>query len=418
MHTLQTEIICIGTEIVSGSLLNTNASYISNELLKLGIETQKFTTVPDEPNLLSRAIKSAIKTADLTFLTGGLGPTFDDITLNTLAKTLNRKLTLKKDILRNIQTHFNKQGIVMPKDNIRQAYIPQGSTAIKNEIGTAPGLIMKYNKRTIIALPGPPGEVAPMMEESIIPFIKQRFKTTKIIKTRILKITGLAESQVNELVKDILGGSPGLSLGIYAHPGQIDIKITATAPTLKEAEKLISSCEERIRQRLGDYIFTTDKQTLEEVVAQLLFKNKKTLSVAESCTGGLLTNRLTNISGSSKYLIASVIAYSNKAKTEVLKLPKDIIQKYGAVSKETALFMAKNIKRKTKSDLGISITGIAGPTGGTKEKPVGLVYISLITEKQQMTKEFHFTGSRETIKLKSTQAALDIIRKSLLKTNE
>jgi len=280
-------------------------------------------------------------------------------------------------------------------------------------VGTAPGLIIALDKKVLIALPGPPAEMNPMMERDVAPYLAKRFPGKRIILSRLLKTTGLAESQVNQKVKDILKAKFPLSVGIYANTQGVDLNITARAKNRRQAEKLISHVERKIRSRLKEYVYGQDTQSLEETVAVLLKKKKKTIAVAESCTGGLISKRLTNISGSSKYLAFGLVAYSNQAKQSLLKIPAKTLKESGAVSKETAKAMAQNVKELSQADLGLGVTGIAGPTGATKEKPVGLVYIALATPRKLLCREFHFHGARDAVRQRASQAALDMLRRHL-----
>ncbi|UCH11835.1 MAG: competence/damage-inducible protein A [Candidatus Omnitrophota bacterium] len=412
---MKAEIINIGTEILLGHIVNTNSAYLSRKLAEVGIDIYYHTTVGDNLLRLYAAIQRALGRSDIVITTGGLGPTVDDITLKTIARVLDKKLIYKDQIWQRIEDHFKKRHIKTPKNNLRQAYIPQGSRWLKNGVGTAPGIIAKKNKKILIALPGPPLELIPMVERDMVTDLKKfTHKKSKVIKSKVLKTTGLAESQVHPKIKKFLHMSGNTTAGIYAHPAQIDIKITTKAKNEKETKKNISAVEKQIRKRLGDLIFGCDDETLEAVVAGLLIKNNKTIAIAESCTGGLLSNRLTDIPGSSNYLMHSIIAYSNKSKTQLLGVPEEIIKKYGAVSRQTAKLMAKNVKELANVDIGLSITGIAGPSGETKQKPVGLVYIAVVTKNKIICKEFHFSGERKLIKFRSSQAALDMLRRHLL----
>ena len=315
----------------------------------------------------------------------------------------------------------------MPKTNIRQAYIPKGAIIINNKMGTAPGLIIELGWKVLIALPGVPLELTPMMEDTVIPYLKEKFYSGGtsdwaggLIKSRTLKITGLGESKVNEEVPDLLKMSGNVTMGIYAHAAQVDLKITAKASTENEAARLIKPVEEEIRKRLGKYIFGADSDTLESAVASLLTYNNLTISVAESCTGGLLAKRLTDIPGSSVYFKMGIIAYSNEAKIDRLKAPQEMLRRYGAVSSQVAIKMADAVRKVARTDIGVSITGIAGPTGATKSKPVGIVYIALSKKTTGINlpvvcNRFNFLGSRDTIRFKATQSALDMIRNYISK---
>jgi nicotinamide-nucleotide amidase len=410
---MKAEIIGIGTEILLGHTLNTNAAFLSRKLAKAGIDVYYHATVGDNKNRLYETIQAALARSDIVITTGGLGPTIDDITLDVIAKTLESPLTLKKIILRQIKRHFQKRGIKMPANNIRQAYVPKGAIWLANHIGTAPGLIAKTNKKFIIALPGPPREMQPIFENRVLPFLKSYVSKKAVIISRTLKTTGLAESQVHDKIAGFLRLSGKTTVGIYAHPAQVDLKITTKAASLIQANRNIAEIEKKIRLKLGKLIFGIDAQTLEGAVVKLL--KAKTISIAESCTGGLISSRLTDVSGISKNLFASVIAYSNKSKVEILGVSPETLRHQGAVSKEVAADMAVNARLLLKSDIGISTTGIAGPSGATGKKPVGLVYIGLSDKDKAIVKKFNFTGTRDIIKFRASQAALDMLRHYLLK---
>ena len=310
--------------------------------------------------------------------------------------------------------HFKTRKLKMPANNLRQAFIPKGARPILNNAGTAPGLLIPVRKKIVIALPGVPNELYPMFKKTVVPYLRKSYRPRKIIKSRVIKITGLPESRVNEKVRDLLKIKGDVQMGIYPHPGEVSIKITAIKKGRKSIDPLINKIEKKIRLRLGNYIFGCDNEKLEEVVGKTLLKMKKTLSIAESCTGGLLANRITDIPGSSGYFQTGVVAYSNPSKNKILNIPLEIIKKYGAVSKLVTSLMAKNIRLLAKTDIGIGISGIAGPLGATKKKGVGLVYIALSTKKKTICKEFRFLGQRSIVKYKATQAALDMIRLNLL----
>lgn len=410
---INTHIICIGNEIMLGHIANTNAQYISNKLSKIGIKTAKHLNIPDIPDIIISSIKKSLEESQIVILSGGLGPTVDDLTLECIGKALDRKLIFNNIVASHIKGHFKKRNLEMPSNNLRQALVPQGASYILNDVGTAPGLIIPTHKRVLIALPGVPFELYLMFEKAVIPYLKKRFKPDKIIKSRVIKITGLAESKVNEKIEDILKLGGNVQMGIYPHPEEITVKITAFEKNNKKADATIKKIEKKIRFRLRNYIFGYDDERLEEIVGKLLLKKKKTLAIAESCTGGLLANRITDVPGSSKYFLMSVTAYSNESKNKVLNVPLETIKKYGAVSSQVASLMAKNIRLLAKANIGIGITGIAGPAGGTKEKPVGLVYIALSHGKKTICREFRFLGQRNIIKYKITQNALNLIRLNL-----
>jgi len=406
-------IICIGNEIMLGHINNTNSQYLSRRLSCLGVVVSGQLSIPDKPDLIIKSIKASLKEANIVILTGGLGPTVDDITLECIASALNRKLIFNKKIADSIKGSFKKRKLKMPEDNMRQAFLPKGAKSIPNNIGTAPGLIINTKRKLLMAFPGVPFELYPMFEKFGTPYIKKIFNTRRIIVSRVIKIAGLPESTVNEKIKDILGLTGKIEMGIYPHPQEISVKITVTEKDKNSAHAIIKKVEKDIESRLGKYIFGYDEQRLEDVTGNILSRMKKTLAVAESCTGGLLANRITNTPGSSKYFLMGLVTYSNNAKNKLLNIPLTTIKKYGAVSKKVAFLMARNVQILSGSDIGIGVSGIAGPGGGTRKKPVGLVYIALSTKDRLICKELHFTGQREIIRQKATQAALNLLRLTL-----
>lgn len=420
---MNAEIVCIGTELLLGHIVNTNTSFLSQKLAEAGIDVYHHIAVGDNHSRLAAAFRQALSRADIVVTSGGLGPTVDDITTETLASFIGQKLVLNKTILGDVKEYFRSKKVKFPKESIRQAYIPQGVKWIRNKVGTAPGIIAEYKGKVIICLPGPPREIEPMFTKDIIPYLKRKHISGRAhlsvpyygpwtLKTRTIKTTGLAESQVDGKVRDLLNLKPPTTVGIYAKLGQADLKIMSKARSDRQANIAISKVEKKIRSRLKDYIFGCDDETLEGTVGKLLAAKKKTIAIAESCTGGLVSNRITNVSGSSKYFKMGLVTYSNETKENILGVSRDSLRKYGAVSKQVALEMAAGIKLLACVDIAVAITGIAGPTGGTKSKPVGLVYIALFTGKKQIVKEFYFKGSREEIKFQASQVVLDLVRKN------
>lgn len=409
---MKAEIVAVGTEILLGGIVNTNAVYLSRRLAQLGIDLYYQTTVGDNPARLTGVLKDALSRSDIIFTIGGLGPTVDDITLSSICSATSRELVFDKRIENLIAQHFKRRGLKKtPKDAVRQAYVPGGARWFTNKVGTAPGILIEQEKKVLVALPGPPRELIPIFENNVVPYLKKKsFAGNWTIKTKRIKIVGLVEARVNRIVKDLLSIGPETTLGIYVHLGEVELKITAKAKGEKSADREIRKVEKEIRKRLGNYIYGTDDEALEYVVGKMLARKRQTLAIAESATGGLIANRITNISGSSRYFKTGIIAYSNKAKTDLLKVPPDKIKKYGAVSKEVALLMAKGIKKLSQAEVAIGVTGIAGPTGATGKKPVGLVYIAVVTDKKKTVKKYRFIGNREEIKLQASSTALDLLR--------
>lgn len=409
---MRAEIVSIGTEILLGHIINTNAAYLSKKLAALGIDLYYQTAVGDNPARLASALEEALSRSDIVFTTGGLGPTVDDITLYAIGSAVSRPLAFNKKIEKLIKVHFKKRGLKKPPEGaMRQAYIPRGAVWFENKVGTAPGIVAERGKKLVIALPGPPQELIPIFEKNIVPYLRKKgLARGRTIKTKTLKVAGLVEAEVNRIVKDLLSIGPATTLGIYVHLGEVDLKITTKAKNEKIARRNIAKVEKKIRKRLGNHIYGADAETLEYAVGKILAKKKKNLALAESCTGGLIANRITNISGSSGYFKMGVIAYSNKAKINLLGVSEKKLKKYGAVSKEVAFEMASGVKKLAKTDIGVAVTGIAGPKGGTKKKPVGLVYIAAASDGRKFVKKCGFIGNREEIKLQSSTAALDLLR--------
>lgn len=407
---MRAEIISCGTELLLGYNIDTNSAYLSKSLSRIGIDVFYHTTVGDNRERLSKAIQEALSRADIVLSIGGLGPTIDDITMITMAGVVEKDLVFNKAIFKYIKEHFKKQVLNAPKDAIKQALIPRGADWIENKVGTAPGLIIKHENKYLIALPGPPRELIPMAEKRVIPLLKKTQLQKWTIKSKSIRLMGLPEAKVNEKIKDLLLLSGHTTVGIYAHLGVVELRITSKAHTEKKADFNIRKIEKKIAAKFKEHIYGTDNETLEQAVGNILLKKKRTLAIAESCTGGLISNLITNTPGSSKYFIAGIVAYSNDIKINQLNIPKDILKKHGAVSKEAAISMARNIREITGTDIGLSVTGIAGPTGQSKKKPVGLVYIALENKKKKIVKEYRFLGSRAEIKDQTAKQALNLLR--------
>jgi len=411
---LRAEIMAVGSELLTPHFQDTNSLYLTQRLNVWGMGISFKTIVGDDWDDITLCIKEALSRANFLIAIGGLGPTRDDITREAFAQVLHRKLLFKKEILQKIEERFNCRGFKMPAVNKKQAYVIEGAEVLENRNGTAPGLWLEERSKIIILLPGPPQELKPMFERSVWPLLQKL--RTEYTSRSVLKSTGLTESKIESLISKLYPKVPSLKLTTLAYPGQIEIHISARSKKSQdEAEKNLNKLKKTILQKLQDYVFSTSGGELEDIVGKLLRINKKNLAVAESCTGGFLAHRLTDVPGSSDYFIQGVVAYSNKAKTNLLDVPPDLIKKHGAVSLEVAQIMAIGVRRKAHSNLGVAITGIAGPTGGTPEKPVGLVYVALAWEEGSEVSKNLFLGKREAIKFQSSQKALDMARRHLLK---
>ena len=415
---MNAEVIAIGTELLLGFVVNTDTAYLGRVLAGLGISCTRQVTVGDNPGRLAEAIQTALGRADLVITCGGLGPTVDDVTLETIRQATGRRLILNRPILRGIEARFKRQKIRMPASNRRQALLPEGAVPFPNSIGTAPGFLLTLRqaqgkRKTLVALPGPPAELIPMVEQYLIPRLRRHTGET-ILLSRTFKLTGATESEVDAKVRDLLALQGETTVGIYAHPGQVDLRITARGKSDQEARRRIATVERRILARVGRLFFGADEKTLEDGVGRRLKKIRKTLAVAESCTGGLVSERITRIPGSSSYFLGGVVSYSNEIKSIGLSVPPLLLRRHGAVSPQIAQAMAEGIRRLAGSDFGLAVTGIAGPTGGSKGKPVGLVYIALNWAGGTRMTESRFSGNRAIIRFKASQAALNLLRLHLL----
>ncbi len=410
---MRAEIIATGTELLSGGVLDTNSLFLSEELLSLGIETAFKTTVGDDEKNMEDAFRAAMARADVVIITGGIGPTEDDITRKVIAKIVKKRLVLNEDAHKSIHQKLAGRSKELLIANDRQALIPVGARLLRNPVGIAPGFYVNEEEAFIAVLPGVPRELHAMFHEELKQVLAERVAARHWIRRRVLHTCGLSESAVNQAIQDILRlSSP--TVGLTARESGVDIRIIARGAAAEIAQTLADRTEAAIREKLGDAVYAVDGQSMEEVVGALLKQRRLTLAVAESCTGGLIGARITNIAGSSDYFERGAVTYSNAAKTEMLGVTPDLIGRHGAVSSEVAAAMAQGIRQSAKTDIGLSVTGIAGPAGGTEQKPVGLVYTALATANGVKTAEYRFLGDREQIRMRSSQMALDMVRRYLI----
>lgn len=412
------ELISVGTEILMGNIVNTNAAYLAEKCTMLGYSVYYQTTVGDNEERLFDAIKTAMERAELVLLSGGLGPTMDDITKETVAKVCGLELIEDEKSKEHIKSYFAKRQIQNITDNNwKQALVPEGAKVVENPNGTAPGIIIETPKCKIILMPGPPNELIAMMEQKIIPYLEKL--QNSVFYTSMVKISGIGESYVESQLMDLMAEQTNPTIAPYAKEGEVHIRVTAQGKTKDEAISLVQPVVKEIYHRFGDFVFTDQEAvTLEQNVIELLRKYGLTLSTVESCTGGLFTGRLVNVSGASEVIKQGFITYSNDAKRTLVGVKEDTLKQYGAVSEQTAKEMAEGATTIYNTDVAVSITGIAGPDGGTKEKTVGLVYIGCCIGKQVFAKEFHFTGNRSKIREASVANALTVLRHALLEVYE
>lgn len=406
---MKAEIISIGDEIMYGHTIDSNSAYISQRLSDLGIEVVYQTSVGDEVARIVEAINQAKQRVNLIITTGGLGPTHDDVTMKGIVKAFKKNLVFHPEILEKIKQRYEKRGLEMPQINQNQALIPQGAKYFDNAVGSAPGILVQEDKVIFIALPGVPREMKYLLDEQIVRYLQSQKITGKIVHKKI-RTTGIVESALYEKVEGIIKETKEVKIAFLPGYQGVDIRLTATPKAGKAAEGAVGQVEKKILDRIEEFVYTTDNESPEELVGRLLKEKRMKLAVAESCTGGLLASKLTNIPGSSDYFDRGVVTYSNQAKTQILGVPEEIINKFGAVSPQVAEAMAKGVVKTSGADLGIAVTGIAGPGGGSEEKPVGLVYIGLANRSKAWVEKFLFGEDRLIIRERTAYEALNIIR--------
>lgn len=407
------EIIAVGTEILLGNIVNTNAAYLAEKCAGLGLSCYHQDVVGDNEERLSETIRLALTRADIILLSGGLGPTQDDLTKEAAAKVMGKELYLHEPSREAIRQFFAERNLEITENNWKQAMVPEGCIVVENPGGTAPGIIIAENGKHVVLMPGPPGELIPMFEKSIIPYLAEL--TTGVIYSQTVKICGVGESKAESMVEDLVDAQDNPTIATYAKTGEVHLRVTATAPDEKEAKKLVKPMVKELKGRFGNHVYTTDSEvTLEKTVVDLLMANKLTACTVESCTGGMLSARLINVPGVSEVFKSGYVTYSNKSKRKLLGIKKNILVKYGAVSEQIAREMAKTAATLARTDVSVSTTGIAGPDGGTPEKPVGLVYIGCNVCGRVTVKECHFHGTREKIRESTVSAALSLMRECIL----
>ena len=417
---MRAEILSVGTEILIGSILNTNARFLSQKLAENAIDVYHQTVVGDNVGRIVECFETAVRRSDMIVASGGLGPTEDDVTMTALSRFLGKPLVLNRQTRQAIVQRLKRRNLPMTRLISKQCFVPQGARVLPNENGTAPGVLAQTayqgRARWVLVLPGPPRELEPMFVKKALPALIQAAKIKKEhFVIRSVKISGLIEAQVAQRVTNLLKLRPPLTVGIYAKPSEVELKIMAKAPLKNKALQMTNRIEKEIRKRLKEKVFGIDKESIASSVGKLLKKKQKSLSVAESCTGGFLSRSVTEVPGCSDYYRGGVIAYDNSIKTNQLAIPKTMIEKKGAVSMAVAKKMSQNIRMVFKTDFGIGVTGIAGPSGGSKQKPVGLVYIAIATNHATRCFGNLFLGSRLEIQERAAHTALDLLRLELLR---
>jgi len=409
---MNAEIISVGTEILMGQITNTNARYLSEKLASLGVDVYFQTTVGDNFERLKQALSIAFSRSNMVILTGGLGPTGDDITKEAAASYFDMPLYLNDEALAAIEKYFQKLNRKMTKNNEKQAMFPKEAIILPNDNGTAPGCIMEKGDKAAILLPGPPIEMVPMFEKYVIPYLKE--KSRDVIYSKVLRFIGIGEAALEERLSDLLESQTNPTLALYAKEGEVTVRVSAKAKDENEAKKLVEDmCGVLISRCPDEFYAYGDDNSLVKVVCKALMERNLSISTAESCTGGLLGQNITSIPGASQIFSQGIITYSNSAKMQYLGVREKTLKTHGAVSCECAKEMAQGMRRISNSDISVAITGIAGPSGGTAEKPVGLVYISLAHKNGVCVKKFNFSGSREKIRNYAVLNALNLVREYL-----
>lgn len=416
---MKSKLISIGDEILIGQIVNTNASYLGERLYSAGVPVEKIVVIGDEESMLISELEDALNNYDVTIITGGLGPTHDDITKPVLVRFFNDELVKDEKVLEHVKKIFSDRKIEMPEINVEQAMVPKNSKVIWNELGTAPGILFERNGRIIMSLPGVPYEMKAMMENFILPYLESNLlKENKIfLKQKTLLTTGLGESSLFEKIGDIKSVIGEAKLAFLPSAEGVRLRINVKGERETETQKQLNEIEIKLREKIGKFIYGVNEDSLEKVIGKILRDMKKTLAVAESCTGGMISQKLVSIPGSSDYYLGGVCSYSNKEKINILGVKEETLKKYGAVSEATAIEMAEGVRKLTKSDYSISTTGIAGPDGGSPEKPVGLVWIGYSDSEISFAIDFSFGSNREINIRRASMRALEILRRKLLKTD-
>ncbi len=411
------EILSVGTELLLGDIVNTDAAFISRRLAALGINQYYQGVVGDNPERLEAALKISLSRSDLVILTGGLGPTYDDLTKETAARLMGRSMYLHEESLERMMARFEKRGLTMTENNRKQAYMPEGAVVFKNDYGTAPGLAIEDEDmgKIIIMLPGPPRECEPLFSEQVEPYLKKF--SDKVFYSKTVNIFGMGESRVESILIEEMLGASNPTVAPYAKDGEVQLRVTASGCSEAECAALCDAEIEKIRAtEVGKFIYGIDAGSLEDVLVKALIEKGMTVASAESCTGGYVAKRITNVSGASSVLDGSIVTYANRIKEEFVGVSRETLEVHGAVSKETAIEMARGVRKLFGADVGISTTGIAGPTGGTPEKPVGRVYVGVALDGYEEVRELSIGNglqTREYVRYVSASNAIDLARRAL-----
>ncbi len=410
---MHAELLAIGSELLSGHTVNTNVAYLARRLQDVGITCARQTAVPDEPREIVESLKEALVRSPVVITTGGLGPTEDDLTMEAISRATGRPLIYQPSVARRIRTFYRQHHRQLNPLALRQASLPRGASAFPNPAGTAPGMWLALKGRLLIALPGVPQEMRAIMERSVIPRLRKHLGRSPIV-SRTIRTIGMVELEIQAMMRR-LSIPAEVSVGFYPHLMMVDIRLTVMDRPARMATRLMDRLERSLRRRLGVAVYGVDDQTLEGVVGEALVRHRTTLAIAESCTGGLIADRVTNVPGSSRYFLLSIVAYHNRMKQGWLGVSSLLLARHGTVSAQVARAMAQGIRQKAGADLGVAVTGIAGPSGGSRHKPVGLVYLAVADRRRTAVKRYRFHGDRLAIKAQTADGALDQLRRWVLK---
>ncbi|MBO6235198.1 MAG: competence/damage-inducible protein A [Schwartzia sp.] len=405
------ELVTTGSELLLGQIVNTNAAYMAQELNRMGVDVCFQTTVGDNRVRMKEVLTHALSRADLVITSGGLGPTRGDITKEVSAEVMGRTMARNEECVARLKAHFARLGREMTENNLRQAMIPEGAHIFVNQAGTAPGVALEKDGKLLVNLPGPPSEMKDMFQRSLAPYLVEKYGISSIIYSRVLHTYGIGESMLETKIDDLILAQKNPTLALLVRPTGVIIRITAKAENEAAAEALIAPVEKEIRERLGSLVYGADEEKMEEIVGKELLENKLTVAAAESCTGGLVASRLTDVAGSSGYVKGGIVSYTDEVKANTLGVPREILAEYGAVSEPTARAMAEGARKVLGADVAISTTGLAGPGGGTEKTPVGTVFIAASGVSGTVAEKHSFTGTRGQVKFRASQAALALLRK-------
>ncbi len=409
---MRAEVVSVGTELLLGQIVDTDAAALGRALSELGILVYRRVTIGDNHDRLLAALRAALAENDIVLTIGGLGPTMDDITRDTLAEAVGDTLRYDAEYAEQLTAFFVNRGVKMVESNLRQAWVPTNGRKLSNPNGTAPGLLFEKDGKIAIAMPGPPSEFLPMLENEVVPYLRTKTGAATI-RSRVVRVCGMGESLVEDRVRDLMmGDNP--TVAPYAKTGEVHLRVSARASSVEEADALIAPMVKQIERRLGNHVYAFDDEPIESAVVRLLAERGRTLALAESCTGGTLAGRITDVAGSSQVFLGGCVTYSNEVKTELVGVPADLIAAHGAVSQEVAEAMARGVRERLGATYGIGITGIAGPGGGSPEKPVGLVYIGLAYPDGVEVTRNQYIGIRADVRHRATQTALTMLRDRIL----